>query len=81
MIPHRNMGQRTVALGARCESTPRRVPAVLRPHLLARAHARRLSGCPRHKAVLAERYGVAELALFGSFVRDEARADIDIDIS
>ena len=34
----------------------------------------------RHKAVLAERYGVVELALFGSIVRDEARPDSDIDI-
>ena len=33
-----------------------------------------------HKPVLAERFGVAELALFGSTVRDEARADSDIDI-
>ena len=34
----------------------------------------------RHKAVLAERYGVVELALFGSIVRDEARPDSDIDV-
>ena len=34
----------------------------------------------RHKTVLAERYGVVELALFGSIVRDEARPDSDIDI-
>ena len=33
-----------------------------------------------HKPVLAERYGVVELALFGSTVRDEARPESDIDI-
>ena len=37
-------------------------------------------GAPRdHKAVLAGR-GVAGLVLFGSFVRDDASADIDIDL-
>ena len=33
-----------------------------------------------HKPVLAERFGVVELALFGSTVRDEARPESDIDI-
>ena len=33
-----------------------------------------------HKPVLAERYGVEDLALFGSTVRDEAGPDSDIDI-
>ena len=33
-----------------------------------------------HKPVLAERYGVGELALFGSTARDEARPDSDIDV-
>ena len=33
-----------------------------------------------HKPVPAGRFGVAELALFGSIVRDEARPDSDIDI-
>ncbi len=33
-----------------------------------------------HKAVLAERFGVKRLALFGSFARDTARADSDIDL-
>lgn len=32
------------------------------------------------KPVLAERYGVTRLALFGSTVRDEAGADSDVDI-
>ena len=33
-----------------------------------------------HRETLAERYGVTELALFGSFARDEAtdRSDVDI---
>ena len=33
-----------------------------------------------HKPVLAERFGVTELALFGSFARDQAtdRSDVDI---
>ena len=33
-----------------------------------------------HKTVLAERFGVVDLALFGSTVRDEAGPDSDIDI-
>ena len=33
-----------------------------------------------HKPVLCERFGVVELALFGSTVRDEAHPDSDIDI-
>ena len=33
-----------------------------------------------HKAILAERFGVVTLAVFGSTVRDEARQDSDIDI-
>lgn len=33
-----------------------------------------------HKADLARRFGVTELALFGSMVRGEARADSDVDI-
>ena len=33
-----------------------------------------------HKPVLAERFGVSGLALFGSTVRDEAGPDSDIDI-
>ena len=33
-----------------------------------------------HKPVLAERFGVVQLALFGSTARDEARPDSDIDI-
>ena len=33
-----------------------------------------------HKPVLAERFGVVDLALFGSTSRDEARPDSDIDI-
>lgn len=34
----------------------------------------------RSKPILAARYGVTGLALFGSTVRDAARADSDIDI-
>ena len=33
-----------------------------------------------HKATLAQRFGVTELALFGSFARDQAAADSDVDI-
>ena len=33
-----------------------------------------------HKPILAERFGVTELALFGSFARDEATDKSDIDI-
>lgn len=33
-----------------------------------------------HRDVLAERFGVAELALFGSFARDQATEESDIDI-
>ena len=33
-----------------------------------------------HKPVMAKRFGVLELALFGSTIRDEARPDSDVDI-
>lgn len=33
-----------------------------------------------HRPILAERFGVTELALFGSFARDEATAGSDVDI-
>ncbi|MDE2611946.1 MAG: nucleotidyltransferase family protein [Burkholderiales bacterium] len=33
-----------------------------------------------HKPVLAERFGVTRLALFGSAVRGTARADSDVDV-
>ena len=33
-----------------------------------------------HKSVLAEQFGVDDIALFGSTVRDEAASDSDVDI-
>lgn len=33
-----------------------------------------------HKVSLAQRFGVTELALFGSFARDQATDDSDVDI-
>ena len=33
-----------------------------------------------HKPVLAERFGVTDLALFGSFARDQATDESDVDI-
>ena len=33
-----------------------------------------------HKPTLAERFGVTELALFGSFARDEANDESDVDV-
>ena len=33
-----------------------------------------------HKPILADRFGVTDLALFGSFARDEATEDSDLDI-
>ena len=33
-----------------------------------------------HKATLAQRFGVTDLALFGSFARDRATDDSDVDI-
>ena len=33
-----------------------------------------------HKPILSQRFGVAELALFGSFARDEATDTSDVDI-
>ena len=33
-----------------------------------------------HKSVLAERFGVDDIALFGSTVRDEAASDSDVDV-
>ncbi|BBA34069.1 DNA polymerase beta domain-containing protein [Methylocaldum marinum] len=39
-----------------------------------------LSLLARSKPVLAERYGVTRLALFGSTARDTARPDSDVDV-
>ena len=33
-----------------------------------------------HKTVLAQRFGVVELRLYGSFARDQAAGDSDVDI-
>lgn len=33
-----------------------------------------------HKATLAQRFGVTEISLFGSFARDQATDDSDVDI-
>ncbi len=33
-----------------------------------------------HKGILSERFGVAELAIFGSFARDEATEESDLDV-
>jgi uncharacterized protein len=45
---------------------------------MIRAHV--LEQLAKSKATLAARYGVTDLALFGSTARDTARADSDIDI-
>ncbi len=34
----------------------------------------------QHKAELVRRFGITDLALFGSTVRDEARPDSDVDV-
>ena len=47
-------------------------------HVLTRDEALRI--LRDHKAELAERFGVQEIALFGSTVRNEARPDSDVDI-
>ena len=39
-----------------------------------------LSVLRAHKPTLAQRFGVAELAVFGSFARDRATDDSDLDI-
>lgn len=39
-----------------------------------------LEALKRHKPILKERFGVKELALFGSFARDQASEDSDVDI-
>ena len=39
-----------------------------------------LSVLRAHKATLARRFGVEELAVFGSFIRGQATADSDIDV-
>ena len=39
-----------------------------------------LTALQDHKAALAQRFGVVEISLFGSFARDEAGADSDIDL-
>lgn len=39
-----------------------------------------LSLLTQHKAVLAKRFGVTDIALFGSTVRDSARPNSDVDV-
>ena len=39
-----------------------------------------LNALRAHKVTLARRFGVTELALFGSIVRDQASLDSDVDI-
>ena len=39
-----------------------------------------LSVLRAHKGTLARRFGVAELAVFGSFARDRATDDSDLDV-
>jgi predicted nucleotidyltransferase len=39
-----------------------------------------LARLARHKPVLAERFGVTSLRLFGSFARGTAREDSDVDV-
>ena len=34
----------------------------------------------QHKPIMKERFGVSEISLFGSFARDEATAESDIDV-
>ncbi len=41
-------------------------------------HRRRVGGA--RKTTIAERFGVEQLALFGSAARDELRADSDVDV-
>jgi uncharacterized protein len=42
--------------------------------------AKLLALLTEHRPVLAERFGVQKLALFGSFARDTAREDSDVDV-
>lgn len=42
--------------------------------------SRTLQLLTEHKELLAQRFGVTSLALFGSTVRDDAREDSDVDI-
>ena len=42
--------------------------------------AQTLEALARSKPTLVARFGVTDIALFGSTVRDEARADSDIDV-
>jgi uncharacterized protein len=42
--------------------------------------AQTLVSLTQHKSVLAQRFGVTDIALFGSLARDAANADSDIDI-
>ena len=53
------------------------------PHPIATGSSNRdqvLALLRAHKATLAHRFGVAELALFGSFARDQATDESDLDI-
>ena len=48
--------------------------------IAAMDRATTLSLLREHKPVLAQRFGVQRLALFGSMARDTARADSDVDV-
>lgn len=54
------------------------MPETVSPARMNRSQA--LQVLTANKAVLAERFGVSRLALFGSFARNAARDDSDVDI-
>jgi len=69
----------------RLAALPRTWPARWTPSARLRHDARTtrqdlLALLAQHKPVLAERFGVKRLALFGSFARDTAREDSDVDV-
>ena len=63
--------------GTSCGGRPERGRAMVRQ---AVSKSETLALLREHKPVLAERFGVVDLALFGSAARDEAGPDSDIDI-
>lgn len=65
---------------ARCKlGLPAQMPALVGEHA-SMTRAEVLERLRAHRPALAERFGVVELAVFGSFARDEATDESDLDI-
>ena len=69
---------RPVRLGSKASTDPRADREVRHDSAMDRSTALQL--LTAHKAVLAERFGVVRLALFGSTARNSAKPDSDVDV-